>query len=271
MTTQTHSLKLGDKELTTFNDGRFVLPAEYFSNVPADAAMDSQVEIGANLWTLRAGERLFLIDTGSAEVLKERFPETGQAWPDLQDQHPTDIVLTHMHADHLGGFLDGTAFAEAKVHVSRTEWEFWTNPALVGAVPEDMRPMVQMIQMVAKGIADRIVLHDGKSELAPGVDLVPLPGHTAGHSGIRVSGGGNQLLIVGDAVISEALQFSYPDVSYALDGDADQAIATRRSLLQEAAINGTTLAATHFAFPGLGRVSTDGDAFEFEPISSTPS
>lgn len=266
MPTQTHTLKIGDIELTTFNDGRFGLPAEYFSNIPSEISLGTKVEAGANLWTLRAGDHLFLVDTGSAEVLKQRFPDTGQAWPDLQHQHPTDIVLTHMHADHLGGFVDGTAFAGVKVHVARIEWDYWTNPALVDAVPEDMRPMVQMIQTVANGIADRVVLHDGESELAPGVNLVPLPGHTPGHSGVRVTGGDQELLIIGDAVISETLQFSNPNISYALDGNADQAIATRCDLLRDAADKGKTLAATHFAFPGIGKVEVNEDAFAFLPI-----
>lgn len=266
MPTQTHSLHIGEIELTTINDGRFALPGAFFTNLPKGQSAGEFVEAGANLWVIRAGERVILVDTGSAEALKARFPETGQAWGDLHAHAPTDIVLTHMHADHLGGFLDGSAFGDARIHVARTEWEFWTNPALPDAVPEDIRPMVMMIQSVASGIADRVVLHEGQMEIAPGVDLVALPGHTPGHTGLRVRGGDQEVLIVADAIISEALQITSPETSYALDGDADQAIATRRSILRDAAQTGTILAATHFTFPGLGTVATEGDAYRFTPL-----
>ncbi len=266
MPNQTHTLMVGDIELTVHNDGRFLLPAGYFANVPADVSLGEQVEIGANLWTLRTGERLFLVDTGSANALTERFPDTGQAWPGLETVDPTDIILTHMHADHMGALADPSAFPGAKIHVTRVEWDFWTNPTLPDAVPADMRPMVEMIQAVAQGFADRVVLHDGQTELAPGIGLVPLPGHTAGHTGVLVSDKGQELMITGDAIISERLQFTHPGVAYALDGDPEQAVSTRRALLQRAASHGLTIAATHFAFPGVGKVQADGDTYSFAPM-----
>ncbi|MDA5557592.1 MBL fold metallo-hydrolase [Shimia sp. MMG029] len=266
MTENPFGLQIGDIELTTFNDGGFALPAAYFANVPADVALAEQVNIGANLWLVRAGDRVILVDTGSAEVLKARFPETGQAWAALQGLAPTDIVLTHMHADHLGGFLDGTAFSEATIHVAQAEWAFWTNPGLPDAVDEDTRPMVQLIQSIATGIADRVKLFEAGETLVEGVQFVSLPGHTPGHSGLHLQSGDDALLIIGDAVISEALQFANPEISYALDGDAAQAVETRRALLAKAAAQGTTIAATHFAFPGLGKVEMDGDVFRFLPL-----
>lgn len=266
MTDQPYTIMIGDTEVTIFDDGHFVLPAAYFGNVPDAIELEDTVEIGANLWVLKNGERLILVDTGSADALKARFPQTGMAWPSLQGIAPTDIVLTHMHADHIGGFMDPASFADATIHVSRAEWEFWTNPALVNAVPEDNRPMVQMIQSVADGIKDRVKLHDGAGELAPGIAFVPLPGHTPGHSGLRLHGDSGDLVIVADAIISAAMQFTAPSVTYALDGDADAAVATRRALLQSAATDGTMIAATHFAFPGLGTVSQEGDAFRFSAV-----
>ncbi len=267
MTIETHQLNLGETQLTVLNDGSFTLPAGYFSNVPDSVAdgLGETVTIGANVWFIRSGDRRILVDTGSAEALKQMFPSTGQAWQDLKTEEPTDIVLTHMHADHIGGLADPQVFPDAKIHVARVEWEFWTQEGLVDAVPEDRRPMITMIQQVADGFADRVVLHDGVSKLAPGLVLEPLPGHTPGHMGVRVSVGNDTLLIIGDAVISEALQFAHPEISYALDGDAQQAVATRRALFEECAGQNVTIAATHFAFPGTGKVVRDRNGFRFEP------
>ena len=266
MTIETHHLSLGETQLTVLDDGSFTLPAEYFLNVPDNVAagLGETVTIGANVWFIRSGEKRILVDTGSAHALKQMFPATGQAWEDLQDEDPTDIVLTHMHADHIGGLADPHVFPDAQIHVSRAEWDFWTQEGLADAVPEDQRPMITMIQQVASGFADRAVLHDGESELAPGLVLEPLPGHTPGHMGLRVSEGNETLLIIGDAVISEALQFANPEISYALDGDAQQAVATRRALFEKCVDQNLTIAATHFAFPGVGKVVRDPDGFRFE-------
>lgn len=267
MAAQTHALQVGDISLTVLNDGGFTLPAEYFFNVPGTVAagLGETVNIGANIWFLRAGERRILVDTGSAEALKQMFPETGQAWDDVLAENHTDIVLTHMHADHLGGLADGTVFPGAKIHVSRPEWDFWTQEGLADAVPEDQRPMIMMIQEVAAGVADRVVLHDSFSELAPGVVLEPLPGHTPGHIGLRVGSGDDTLLIIGDAIITETLQFANPEISYALDGDATQAVSTRTALLEDCAETGLAIAATHFAFPGIGRVTKGDNEFRYVP------
>ncbi|MEM7445234.1 MAG: hypothetical protein AAF414_18075 [Pseudomonadota bacterium] len=84
---------------------------------------------------------------------------------------------------------------------------------------------------------------------------------------MRVSADGQTLMIIGDAIISEALQVANPEITYALDGDADQAVETRRALLRDCASGQITIAATHFAFPGLGTVTADdGTAYRFNPL-----
>ncbi|MBV7393592.1 MBL fold metallo-hydrolase [Mameliella sediminis] len=268
MTTETHKLSLGDIEMTVLNDGGFTLPSGYFFNLPEEvaAAQEATRSIGANLWFIKAGDRRILVDTGSAEALRQMFPQTGQAWDDLRAEDVTDIVLTHMHADHIGGLADRAAFPEARIHVARAEWEFWTQDGLADAVPEDQRPMILMIQQVAAGFADRVVLHDGSGELTAGVRFEPLPGHTPGHCGLRLGEGKDAVLIVSDAVISEDLQFANPEIGYALDSDAAQAAETRKAMLTACANSGVTIAATHFAFPGLGKVAQEGEAFRFLPV-----
>ncbi|MEM7445235.1 MAG: MBL fold metallo-hydrolase [Pseudomonadota bacterium] len=183
MNTRTHSLKIGDIEVTVLNDGQLSLPTGFFSNLPdaVAAGLGDHLTVGASLWLVCSGDQRILIDTGSAEALKQMFPESGKAWSSLSGESPTDIVLTHMHADHIGGLSDPAAFPGVKIHVARAEWKFWTQEGLADAMPEDMRPMIAMIQQVAMGIADRIVLHDGETELAQGMHLIDLPGHTPGH------------------------------------------------------------------------------------------
>ncbi|MDJ0858216.1 MAG: MBL fold metallo-hydrolase [Dinoroseobacter sp.] len=263
--TITFRMQIGASTVTVWNDGHFDLPCAYFLGVPENVELGETVRVGANLWLIETGDRRVLVDTGSGQALQARFPATGAALADLSKETVTDIVLTHMHADHIGGFL-GNDWEGAPVHVARAEWDFWTAPGLLEATPEDRKPMIEMIQMVALGLADRVVTHEGAVDLGDGLSLVPLPGHTPGHSGVRVASGGESLLIIGDAVISEALQFAYPDVGYALESDLGMAAETRGRLFAEVAASGERIAATHVPFPGVGTVEKAGDGWRFVAV-----
>jgi len=59
---------------------------------------------------------------------------------------------------------------------------------------------------------------------------VAVPGHTVGHTMVRVSSGDNELLIWGDIVHNAALQFPEPDRSIAFDHDPAMAIANRKKV-----------------------------------------
>ena len=271
------SLTIGTKVVSMLSDGHFNLPPAFFQGADAKAlaAAGDPIEIGATVWLVRDGERIILVDTGSGEALSGMFPTVGKldallAAEGIEKAAITDIILTHMHADHIGGLMgpDAGGFKNAKIHVAEAEWAFWTNPALASAVPEADKPMIDLLQSIAAPLADRIKTYGGEADLGGGVTLVPLIGHTAGHSGVRiVADDGEAFFIVGDAVISEALQFADPNVSYALDSDPEQAIATRTMLLNHLADSGTVFSATHLSYPGTGRVERAGEGFKFVPLT----
>ena len=271
------SLTIGTKVVSMLSDGHFNLPPAFFQGADAKAlaAAGDPIEIGATVWLVRDGERIILVDTGSGQALSGMFPTVGKldallAAEGIEKAAITDIILTHMHADHIGGLMgpDAGGFKNAKIHVAEAEWAFWTNPALASAVPEADKPMIDLLQSIAAPLADRIKTYGGEADLGGGVTLVPLIGHTAGHSGVRiVADDGEAFLIVGDAVISEALQFADPNVSYALDSDPEQAIATRTMLLNHLADSGTVFSATHLSYPGTGRVERAGEGFKFVPLT----
>lgn len=270
------TLTIGSKTVSMLSDGHFELPPMFFQGADkaALAAAGAPIEIGATVWLVRAGDRVILIDTGSGQALSTMFPTVGKldalfAAEGIDKASVTDIILTHMHADHIGGLAgpDAGGFTNATIHVAEAEWTFWTNPALPSAAPEADRPMIELLQSIAAPLADRVKTHVGETDLGDGVTLVPLVGHTPGHSGVRLtSTGGDEMFIIGDAVISEALQFANPAVRYALDSDPAQAVATRNRLLNQLADSQAIFSATHLTYPGTGRVKRAGDGFAFVPL-----
>src|ERR1700728_3260694 len=108
------------------------------------------------------------------------------------------------------------------------------------------------------------MIKDG-TEIVPGVTAVTAPGHTVGHTMIRVSSRNDQLLAWTDIVHSAALQFPEPERSIAYDLDPPQAIATRKKVMDMAATDKIMIAGTHIGFPGVGHVARDGSAYAFVP------
>ena len=266
------TVNVGEIEILTLSDGHLDIPAAVFPGAPAGTP--DPVRFGANLWMVRTGERVVLIDTGSGTALKSRFPDTGNLLmvyelEHLNPKYITDIVITHMHADHIGGLVEGDTllYPKVTVHIAQAEWDHWTDPTLLDRTPDDRKAAVTQIQQIAEIIRGQVQTHDADADLGDGLSLVPAPGHTPGHSAVRVTSLDTTLMILGDALVAGALQFTDPAITYALDSDPAQAAATRQKLLSDLADAGTPCAATHLPYPGVGYVVRDGSGFTFTPLS----
>ena len=97
----------------------------------------------------------------------------------------------------------------------------------------------------------------------PGIRAIPAPGHTPGHLAISISSALETAIFLADAVLGEP-QFEHPEWSSHLEVDRDQAVRTRRKILDEAARDSVTLAGYHLW--SLGTVHPHGDAYRWEPL-----
>ena len=104
------------------------------------------------------------------------------------------------------------------------------------------------------------------AEVAPGLTLVPAPGHTRGHSALRVTSGAASLLCAADAFHDPAFDVAHPAWRTAFDWDPAQAEASRRALLEEAAVERELVFAYHMPFPGLGHVERAGEGYAWTPV-----
>ncbi|XQU69292.1 hypothetical protein OJJOAM_002023 [Cupriavidus sp. H18C1] len=132
-----------------------------------------------NVALVRSGERLILIDSGVGDGF-EYFSRAGRSVMRLESAGIdlaaiTDIVITHMHMDHVGGLnVDGVKARlrpDVRIHVAAAEVEFWKDPdfsrtVMPEAVPPALRKAAaRFVELYSKNL----VLFDRTVEVAAGV------------------------------------------------------------------------------------------------------
>ncbi|HEY9214880.1 MAG TPA: MBL fold metallo-hydrolase, partial [Ancylobacter sp.] len=110
------------------------------------------------------------------------------------------------------------------------------------------------------GYRDRLRTFEA-GEVLPGITAVPLPGHTAGHTGYRLDSGDESLLVWGDIVHFPQIQVPRPEVSIAFDQDARLAAATRSRLLDSVASDRLLIAGMHLGEPGFAHIKRTGGSY----------
>jgi glyoxylase-like metal-dependent hydrolase (beta-lactamase superfamily II) len=106
-------------------------------------------------------------------------------------------------------------------------------------------------------LAERLAFVADRDEIAPGVQVLATPGHTPGHSSLRItdpSGRTDRRVVVLGDVMHCQVQVTESSWSFLFDHDADQAVRTREQLLEELEDPGTVVAGGHFAGHVFGRV-----------------
>ncbi|WP_394840699.1 MBL fold metallo-hydrolase [Pendulispora brunnea] len=277
-----YALRIGEIDVLVISDGVLPLPfATMSTNVePAvrrawldNLFLPDKFDWAVNVIVVRSGGRTILVDSGLGKEFSG-FPRAGQlalrleaAGIDLAAL--TDVVLTHLHMDHIGGLLgDGIKERlrpDLRIHVAAAEIEFWAAPdfsrtAMPSPIPDVLRATAQRF---VKEYDSQLRPFEVEREVAPGVIVKRTGGHTPGHSVVRLESGGERLTFAGDAVFP--VSFDHPDWHNGFEHDPEESVNVRIRLFRELAATGELLVATHLSFPSVGRVAVDGDAFRFVP------
>ncbi len=267
---------LGAFEITAVLDGDLDLELSLFAGdrkdierLSSQSYQPSPPRIHCNAFAVNTGEKLYLVDTGSGALMGSSL---GRAAANLVlaginlDQIDA-VLLTHLHPDHVGGLtVEGRpAFKNADIYVSEDDAKFWLGKEAADKAPAEMKPFFQMASDAVKPYAHRLRPLPKSGEIAPGVTVIALPGHTAGHTGYLFASGKEQMLVWGDIVHNAALQFPRPEITLAFDTDQQQAAQARKRAFDMAATDHLLVAGMHLPWPGIGYVEKSGELYRYHP------
>jgi glyoxylase-like metal-dependent hydrolase (beta-lactamase superfamily II) len=220
------------------------------------------LQIDVNCFLLRDSESVMLVDAGIGSAWG---PAYGQARSTLsaagvRPEQVDRVLITHLHGDHVLGLFEGDAafFPRAEILVPRTDLDYFTDASAREATPADQRGSFDLAANLQRIYGDRVrAIADGP--VLDGIDALPLPGHTPGHTGFLLKGETGSLLIWGDAMHVADLQPADPEIGMVFDQNPEVATRTRRAVLEQAAEESWIVAGNHIR--GFGRVERAADGF----------
>jgi glyoxylase-like metal-dependent hydrolase (beta-lactamase superfamily II) len=215
---------LGPYTLHTIETGRFGLDGGAMFGIVPRALWSRRIEpdaqnripLAMRCLLLEGSDRLILIDDGLGDKYDEKFgaiyavdQESANLSASLKSagfglDDVTDVVLTHLHFDHCGGSTRRAgdrlepSFPNARFHVQRSHWEWAIDPnerEAASFLRENLEPLA------ASG---RLNLLHGEVEIAPGVDVLVVNGHTEAQQLVRISDGDRTLVFVADLLPTTA-------------------------------------------------------------------
>jgi glyoxylase-like metal-dependent hydrolase (beta-lactamase superfamily II) len=151
---------------------------------------DGPMPIDYFVWAIVGAGHSYVVDTGfdaaigrkrGREVL--RCPGEGLAMLGVDPAKVRDVIVTHMHYDHCGNHH---LFPEATFHLQDREMAYATGRHMCHAALGGAYEAEDVCAMVRRLFAGHLQFHEGVTELAPGLSLHHIGGHTMGIQAVRV-------------------------------------------------------------------------------------
>ena len=284
-----YRIMVGSIEVTALLDGVMQLDKsllQHAEDKKLNRALDRmfvgnpKMTTAVNAYLINTGKNLVLVDAGAAGLFG---PTLGNLVQNLKaagysPEQVDHIVITHLHADHVGGINDQAGkplFPNASVSVSQAENDFWLSKDIAAKAPPAMQGFFQMAQASAAPYQAsgqwKPIPGAGTGEIVPGITAVNASGHTPGHRIYIVESQGQKLVITGDMLHAHAIQFSNPGVAIQFDADQKKAIAMRRDILKRVADEKSFMSGAHLPFPGIGHVIPEGKgSYRWVPVEFNP-
>jgi glyoxylase-like metal-dependent hydrolase (beta-lactamase superfamily II) len=194
------------------------------------------------MWLLRRGSELILVDTGyDAEEAAGRDrpirldPVSALAPLGVTPEDITQLIVTHLHYDHAGGLH---LFPNATLHLQTAEMAYATGPCMCHDTLRMPFTASHICEAIKRLYAGKVVFHDGEAQVADGVTVHCIGGHSRGLQCVRVRTGAGWMVLASDAAHYYENVFArkpFPivvDLQNMLDGfDTLERLASSRSLI----------------------------------------
>ena len=155
------------------------------------------------VWVIQGGGKTFVLDTGFApDMQKKRGRQIirpvaeGLESIGVEPAKVSDVIISHMHYDHAGNI---PLFVRARFHIQDAEMAFATGRSMCHKAINGIFEADHVCHMVHNVFDGRVRFHDGVSELAPGITLHKVGGHTKGLQVTRVKTRRGHVVLASDA------------------------------------------------------------------------
>jgi glyoxylase-like metal-dependent hydrolase (beta-lactamase superfamily II) len=275
--------KVGDFEVTAFNDGYVKVPKldSFVVNQPLEAIQKTveeafipkdDVRVPFNPLLVNTGSKLVLFDTGFGDV---GAPTQGQLLANMAaagvDPKAVDtVIISHFHGDHISGIrakAGSLNFPNAEIMVPADEWAWWTNDAETSKAAEVWKGQIANSKRVFEPMAKDVKRFEYGKELVPGITSVDARGHSPGHSAFVISSGNSKLMYIADVTNHPAIFARHPEYRLWADMIPDLALINRRKLFDMLAAERMPMTGYHYPFPAVGYLSKEGTGYDFHPAS----
>jgi len=171
--------------------------------VDGDPHEDWDMPLDYFVWAIVGNGRTFIVDTGfdlpMAQKRGRRLThpvEEGLATLGIRHENVEDVIVTHMHYDHCG---NGPLFPKARFHLQDTEMEYVTSRCMCHHQINHAFDADDVARMVHRIFAGHVQFHDGTDEIAPGITVHKIGGHTKGLQCVRVATKRGNVVLASDA------------------------------------------------------------------------
>ena len=200
-------------------------------------APEGKVPTAMNCFVVKTPQGCIMFDTGmpSANGGKtvERLKSLGISPEDIQA-----IFVTHAHFDHIGGLLSAEGKAEypsAKIYIASDELSFMRET------------MSDTLDRISAAYSDKVMAFNYGEALPYDILPISAKGHTPGHTAYQLG----SLLFVGDIMHGMAVQLIDPSINASFDVAPEQAVTTRKNILNYAVTQSLTVLGAHIPLNGV--------------------